>query len=102
MKQVKEGQIYMISLICGIFKNGTNELIYKTEVELQMKKIILWLLGEREAGVNWIYIRFSGIDIYPLLYIKIDDNDQLDSTSNSPQYPVMNYMVKKFLKEWIS
>ena len=98
MKQVKEGQIYMISLICGIFKNDTNELIYKTEEELQMKKIILWLLGEREAGINWEI----GIDIYPLLYIKIDDKDQLDSTSNSPQYPVMNYMVKKFLKEWIS
>ena len=76
----------MISLICGIFKNGTNELIYKRE-ELQMKKIILWLLGEREVGINWE----NGIYIYPLY--------QLDSTSNSPQYPVMNYMGKKFLKE---
>ena len=27
---------YMISLICGIKKNGTNELIYKTEIESQM------------------------------------------------------------------
>ena len=27
---------YMISLICGIYKNGTNELIYQTEIELQM------------------------------------------------------------------
>ena len=26
----------MISLICGIYKMGTNELIYKTEIELQM------------------------------------------------------------------
>ena len=27
---------YMRSLICGILKNGTNELIYKTEIESQM------------------------------------------------------------------
>ena len=27
---------YMISLIHGISKRGTNELIYKTEIELQM------------------------------------------------------------------
>ena len=25
---------YMISLICGIYKKSTNELIYKTEIEL--------------------------------------------------------------------
>ena len=28
--------IMMISLICGILKNGTNEFIYKTEIESQM------------------------------------------------------------------
>ena len=56
----------MISLICRIFKNGANEPIYKTEEELQMKKIILWLLRGREARINWEI----GIDIYPLLYIK--------------------------------
>ena len=27
---------YMILLICGILKKGTNELSYKTEVESQM------------------------------------------------------------------
>ena len=27
---------HMISLICGIYKKRTNELIYKTEIELQM------------------------------------------------------------------
>ena len=27
---------HMISLICGIWKNGTNESIYKTEIESQM------------------------------------------------------------------
>ena len=32
----KERDKYIISLICGILKNGTNELIYKTEIESQM------------------------------------------------------------------
>ena len=35
----------MILLICGIQKNGTNELIYKTEIESQMQKTNLWLPG---------------------------------------------------------
>ena len=28
----------MISLICGILKNGTNELIYKTEMSQRCRK----------------------------------------------------------------
>ena len=40
----------MISLICGIFKNGTNKLIYKTEIESQMQKTQLWLW---EVGTGW-------------------------------------------------
>ena len=34
---------YMISLICGIFKNDRNQLIYKTEIESQTQKTNLWL-----------------------------------------------------------
>ena len=33
----------MISLICGILKNGTNELIYKAETDSQTQKANLWL-----------------------------------------------------------
>ena len=33
----------MISLICGILKNDTNELIYKTETDQQTSKTNLWL-----------------------------------------------------------
>ena len=32
----EKDKYHMISLICGILKNDTNELIYKTEIELQM------------------------------------------------------------------
>ena len=34
--QTQKDKYHMISLICGIYKKGTNELIYKTEVESQM------------------------------------------------------------------
>ena len=33
----------MISLMCGINKNDTNELTYKTETDSQTQKINLWL-----------------------------------------------------------
>ena len=38
---------YMISLICGILKNDTNELIYK--IETQTSKTNLWL----PKGKGW-------------------------------------------------
>ena len=48
-------------------QKGTNELIYKTEIELQMKKTNLRLpKGKEGGGINWEI----GIDIYTLLYIK--------------------------------
>ena len=42
----------MILLICGILKNGTNELIYKTKVESQMWKTIMVTRGKR-GKINW-------------------------------------------------
>ena len=33
VSQTEEDKYHMISLICGILKNDTNELIYKTEIE---------------------------------------------------------------------
>ena len=44
--------IMMISLICGILKNGTNEFIYKTEIESQMQKTNLWLPRVKGSGGN--------------------------------------------------
>ena len=47
----------MKSLICGIFKNDTNELIYKTETDSQTERINLWLpggrMGERDVWGAW-------------------------------------------------
>ena len=35
VSQTEKDKYYMISLICGILKNDTNEFIYKTEIESQ-------------------------------------------------------------------
>ena len=92
----EKDKYHMISLICGILKNDTNELIYKTEIELQMQKTNLWLPGGRVGGgIN----REIGIDIYTLLYIKqITNKDLLYSTGNSTQYSVMTYTGKECKK----
>ena len=89
----------MILLICGILKNGTNEPIYKTEIESQMQKTNLWLPGVKgRRGINWE----TGSDIYTLLYIKqITNKNLLYSTGNSTQYSVMTYMGTESKKEWI-
>lgn len=43
----------MMSLIDGIWKTGTNEFTYKTEVEAQMQKTHLWLPGDKgRGGIN--------------------------------------------------
>ena len=53
-------------------QKGTNELIYKTEIELQMKKTNLRLpKGKEGGGINWEI----GIDICTLLYIKEITNE---------------------------
>ena len=80
-------------------KKGTNELIYKTEIESQMQKTNLWLPGGKGMGrTNWEI----GIDVYTLLYIKqITNKDLLYSTGNSTQQSVMTYMGKESKKEWV-
>ena len=40
----------MISLICRILKNDTNELIYKTETDSQTSETNLWLLKGKGVG----------------------------------------------------
>ena len=33
VSQTEKDKYHMISLICGIFKNDTNEFIYRTEID---------------------------------------------------------------------
>ena len=54
----------MMSFICGIFKNSTNKLIYKTETDLKTQKTNIWLSKGKDKGeINQEY----GINRYILL-----------------------------------
>ena len=47
--KLEKDKYHMLSLICGIFKNDTNELIYKIEIDSQSLKIPLWLKAALES-----------------------------------------------------
>ena len=51
-KSDRERQIYTIPLTCGILKNDTNQLIYKTETGERTLKTNLWLPRGKEGGIN--------------------------------------------------
>ena len=40
----------MISLLCGILKNDTNEFIRKTEIDSQISKSNLWSPKAKRGG----------------------------------------------------
>ena len=72
-------------------KNGTHELIYRTERDSQRTN--LWLLGEGWGGK---IVREFGMDMYTLLYLKwITNKDRLYSTWNSAQYCLAAWMEKE-------
>ena len=80
VSQKEKTRCHIILHICGIQKNGTDELICKAETETQMQRTNVWVLrGEGENGKNWEI----GINIYTLLYIKQLTNNLLYSTVSS-------------------
>ena len=53
VSQTQKDVYHMMSLIDGIWKMGTNEFTYMTEVEAQMQKTHLWLPGDKgRGGIN--------------------------------------------------
>ena len=52
VSQAEKDKYHMISLICGILKNDTNELVYKTETDSQTSKTNLWLPEGKGEGIN--------------------------------------------------
>ena len=58
-KSDKEGEIYNIPYKQNLKRNDTNELVYKTETDLQTQRANSWLLGERMGGRD----RGFGMDI---------------------------------------
>ena len=65
LSEVSQRQI--LYNICGILKNGINELIYKIEIESRCKKQTYdYQEGKGRRGINWE----TETDIHTLLYIK--------------------------------
>ena len=62
----------MLTHICGIQKNGTDESVCKTEIETQMQRTNVWTpreessVGSGGGGMNCEI----GIDMYTLICIK--------------------------------
>ena len=82
-------------------KKDTNELICKSETDLQTEKTNLWL-PKGNGGVGGGINQEVAINIYTLLYIKqIINKDLLYSTGDSTQYSAITYMRKESKKEWI-
>ena len=50
----------MSTHICGIYKNGTDELICKTEIETQMQRTNYEYQRRKWGGMNWE----TGTDMY--------------------------------------
>ena len=73
-------------------KKGTNELIYKTEIESQPERTSLWLPGARREEINWEV----KINTYILSYTKqVTNKNLLCSTGSYRQYPVINHKWKR-------
>ena len=96
VSQKEKNKYHILTHICGIQKNGTDELPCKAEIETQMQRTNLWIpRGKGEDGMNWEI----GIDIYTPLRIKqITNENLLYSTGNSTQCSVITYMGKNLKK----
>ena len=52
VNQTEKDKYHMISLICGIYKNDTKELIQRTEIDSQTQKTNLWLPTGKGKGID--------------------------------------------------
>ena len=59
----------MISLICGLKKHNTNELICQTETDSQIENKLM-AAGREEQGDG--IVRAFGMDMYTLLYSPLE------------------------------
>ena len=93
VSQTEKDNYYDVTYMQNL-KNSKNELIYKTEIDIENKPMVT--KGKGGGGINQEF----GINTYTLLYIKqITNNDLLQSTGNYTQYLIITYNGKKnFLK----
>ena len=81
VSQKEKNKYRILTHICGIQTNGTDELVCKAEIETQMQRTNVWTpRGEWGVGMNWEI----GTNIYTLICIKqITNENLLYSTGNS-------------------
>ena len=61
VSQKEKNKYCILTHICGTQKNGTDEPVYKAEIETQTQRTNIWTpRGERGGGMKWEI----GIDIY--------------------------------------
>ena len=77
VSQKEKNKYHILTNVCGIQKNGTDEQVCKAEIETQMYRTNVWTpRGESEGGgggMNWEI----GIDIYTPICIKQITNKNL-------------------------
>ena len=79
VSQKEKNKYRILTYICGIQKNGTDEPVCKSEIETQMQRTNVWTprgkngQGVGGGGMNWEI----GIDIYTLICIKWITNKNL-------------------------
>ena len=96
-----ENKCRILKHICGIQKNGIDELMCQVEIETQPQRKNVWIPRGKGGGRrNWEI----GIDTYTLLILCIKqttNENLLYSTGNSTQYSVTTYMGIESKKQWI-
>ena len=79
--QKEKNKYHILTHICGIQKNGTDEPVCQEEIETQMQRTNLWTpRGERGCGMNWEI----GNDIYTLICIQQITNENLLYSTGTP------------------
>ena len=77
--QKEKNKYQILTHICGIQKNGTDETVSKAEIETQMQRTNIWTprgesgKGGGGGGMNWEI----GIDMYTLICIKQISNKKV-------------------------
>ena len=94
VSQKEKNRYRILTHICGTQKNGTDELVCRTEIETQMQRTNVWApSGESggEGGGGGVRNWEIGIDMYTLICIKWITNENL-------LYKKINKI--KFKKKW--
>ena len=77
VSQKEKNKYHILMHICGIQKNGTDEPVFKAEIETQMQRTNVWTPRGESGGVwggmNWEI----GIDMYTLICINQITNEDL-------------------------